>query len=143
MNNNNNEDIKMNDNTDLLEEKTINLIETLRQVHIIISDFSGINGQQENLNKLLGESVINNLKEIDDLRDNVNDVQIPFDILRYIDEGKNPDQFTIQRIEECSTRSKILEGKISAITNYKNKIEEDIKNIYVDDYEIFKALNDN
>jgi mediator of RNA polymerase II transcription subunit 10 len=115
---NDNEDARMK-----LEVTLNNLIETIRQAEIVVEEF-----QQESqpiLNSKMNQ-IIQLMQELDSIK-NIYDVDIPAEIFEYeiiyyfgltflsfIDEGKNPDNYTKQRLEHCIKRNQATKGKINA-----------------------------
>jgi len=100
------------------------LAETLRQSVIVIEEF-----QQESqpiLNSKINK-IIEQLKELDSLKGELDDVEIPFEVLSFIDEGKNPDLFTYASLQTFFQKTQDSQGKLDAFQLFKELLQDELQ----------------
>ncbi|KAF7790772.1 hypothetical protein EIP86_001729 [Pleurotus ostreatoroseus] len=73
--------------------------------------------------------VINHLATIDDMAQHVH-TMIPMQVLADIDNGRNPMQLTRERLERAATENQFMNGKIHAISTYRNMFNEALVQSY-------------
>ncbi|KAJ2815439.1 RNA polymerase II mediator complex subunit [Coemansia sp. 'formosensis'] len=66
------------------------------------------------------------------LKDRLN-VNVPEEVLTYIKDGRNPDEFTSQFMERLASENQFTNGKISALTNFKQEYEAKIRELFPDE----------
>ncbi|ORX51153.1 hypothetical protein BCR36DRAFT_351720 [Piromyces finnis] len=135
--NNDYEDKLVGDPLDLLENKTLELINTLYNLNVIVYDF-----QKEStpvLHNKINE-VVNELKDLDEIKDNV-DIKIPQELLDDVEQGKNPDIFSDNLIRETISQNQSTNGKIEAIKKLSRSLQKSIQNAYPKDFEIYQKLS--
>ncbi|KAJ2875417.1 RNA polymerase II mediator complex subunit, partial [Coemansia asiatica] len=52
------------------------------------------------------------------------------EVLAYIRDGRNPDGFTSQFMERVASENQFTNGKISALTNFKQEYEKKLKEFF-------------
>ncbi|KAG4090141.1 hypothetical protein H8356DRAFT_1713933 [Neocallimastix lanati (nom. inval.)] len=132
---NNEEDKLVGDPLDLLEMKTLELINTLYNLNVIVYDENPNNKALHNRI----EEVVHELKELDEIKENV-DIKIPQELLDDVEQGKNPDIFTNNLIKATVSQNQSTNGKIEAIKLLSNTLQKNIQNILPQDYEIYQKL---
>ncbi|KAJ2859642.1 RNA polymerase II mediator complex subunit, partial [Coemansia erecta] len=55
------------------------------------------------------------------------------EVLAYIRDGRNPDEFTSQFMERVASENQFTNGKISALTNFKQEFEEKLREFFPDE----------
>ncbi|OTF73924.1 mediator of RNA polymerase II transcription subunit 10-like protein [Euroglyphus maynei] len=101
---------------DSLETTLEGLVENFRQLGIIVSDFQP-QGQTALNNKL--NQIIGLLKDIERVKNQVNDIQVPLDVFDYIDEGRNPHSYTKDCMERSLAKNELVKGKIDEYRRFK------------------------
>ncbi|KAH9404771.1 Mediator of RNA polymerase II transcription subunit 10 [Tyrophagus putrescentiae] len=101
---------------DSLETSLEGLVENFRQLGIIVSDFQP-QGQTAINNKL--NQIVYGLKEIDRLKGQVNDLQVPLEVFDYIDDGHNPQSYTKDCMERSLAKNELVKGKIDEYRRFK------------------------
>lgn len=66
--------------------------------------------------------------------------QIPIDVIRLVDEGKNPDEFTKDLINNCIQRNQATKGKVEAFKALRKHLLEEIEDAYPEETEAYRAL---
>eukprot|EP01103_Thecamoeba_quadrilineata_P008405 TRINITY_DN18150_c0_g1_i1.p1 TRINITY_DN18150_c0_g1~~TRINITY_DN18150_c0_g1_i1.p1 ORF type:complete len:142 (-),score=22.92 TRINITY_DN18150_c0_g1_i1:3-428(-) len=97
----------------------------------ITTELFATNSQQhyfQQINELLKQ-----FAHLHSLRDTCN-IDVPVEILTYIDEGKNPDLLTRRYLEELAQRNDSTRGKIHFMQVFKDLLEADLKAQLGDDF---------
>jgi mediator of RNA polymerase II transcription subunit 10 len=84
--------------------------------------------------------VLNEFKKLEELCDPHYDIEIPMDILNYIDEGKNPDLFTKDILEKCIKANESVKGKIEALEKFRQALEKEIRTTFPEHYAAYAKL---
>ncbi|KAG4300772.1 hypothetical protein PCANB_002879 [Pneumocystis canis] len=122
-----------------LEIHLESLINDLHNLSIIINDFEDPKTNQIILNKI--KDIIDNYKFLYTNKDFITET-IPQDIIDYIEEGRNPDVYTRQFCELVQKDNQYVNGKSTAITDFRNILAQDIKNNFPNmTNEVEKILN--
>eukprot|EP00833_Pecoramyces_ruminatium_P007835 jgi/Orpsp1_1/1181867/evm.model.c7180000078921.1 len=109
--NNDYEDKLIGDPLELLENKTLELINSLYNLNVIVYDYQPTSN--EVLHNTIKE-VVTELKDLDEIKENV-DIKIPQELLDDVEQGKNPDIFTNNLIKATVSQNQNTNGKIEAI----------------------------
>ncbi|KAG4074332.1 hypothetical protein HA402_008741 [Bradysia odoriphaga] len=121
-----------------LETNLEMFIENVRQVRIIVSDFQP-QGQQNVLNQKI-QGIVTGLQEIDKLKNQVQDVHVPFEVFDYIDQGKNPQLYTKDCIEKALTKNEEVKGKIDAYRKFKTNMLMELQKTFPTELNMYRAL---
>ncbi|XP_048525810.1 zinc finger protein 570 isoform X2 [Dendroctonus ponderosae] len=113
------------------------LIENARQMHIIVSDFQP--QSQNALNQKL-QTMVHGLQEVDKLKSQFQDVQVPPEVLDYIDQGRNPKLYTKNCIEKALAKNEQVKGKIDAYQKLKKSLIVELEKIFPNEISKYKAL---
>lgn len=109
-----------------LESQIELFIENVRQLGIIVTDFQ--TGQPVLNNKI--NQVVSSLKDINQLKETIPDVQLPVDVFKYIDSGKNPQLFTKEKIESALKKNEEVCGKINHYKTFKQILVEELTTVF-------------
>lgn len=113
---------------DQLESQIELLIENVRQLGIIVSDFQPQTGQTV-LNQKIHQ-IVSSLNNIDKLKSAVQNVQVPIDVFDYIDKGKNPQFYTKDYMEKALIRNEEVKGKIENYKRFKDLLVEELSKVF-------------
>ncbi|KAF9085965.1 Mediator of RNA polymerase II transcription subunit 10 [Mortierella sp. GBA35] len=94
-----------------LEKKLEELIQNLLELSITVYDF------QSESNSLVHQKIsdiIQQLKAIEEYKDTL-DMVVPWEVLSYIEDGKNPDLFSKTFVEAVAGENQFTNGKITAM----------------------------
>ncbi|PRP77197.1 Pre-B-cell leukemia transcription factor 1 [Planoprotostelium fungivorum] len=108
---------------DDLSQVLQNLMTTLWQGIVTTEDFKV--DSQPVLNESLNQ-IVEHLQQLDDIRSKFDHINIPLEVLQCIDEGKNPDTFSLQILERCKTQNEKTRGKIRQLRNFKESLLEEM-----------------
>jgi len=115
-------------------------IENVRQMGIIVSDFQP---QGQNVLNHKINTMVNDMQEIDKLKNQVQDVQVPFEVFEYIDQGKNPQLFTKDCMEKALTKNEQLKGKIDAFRKFKALLLVELSKTFPNEMAKYRAVREN
>jgi mediator of RNA polymerase II transcription subunit 10 len=115
-------------------------IENVRQMGIIVSDFQP---QGQNVLNHKINTMVNDMQEIDKLKNQVQDVQVPFEVFEYIDQGKNPQLFTKDCMEKALTKNEQLKGKIDAFRKFKAMLLVELSKTFPNEMAKYRAVREN
>ncbi|KAL6061606.1 hypothetical protein QOT17_012779 [Balamuthia mandrillaris] len=121
-----------------LEQCLEGAIETLRQLVIIVEEF------KRDSQPLLCDktnAVIDMLQRLENIRFNY-DMEVPLEVFKHIDEGENPDLYLQQTLRTCMESNERTKGKIEALQNFKQALEDEIKSVYPNELAIYKSLSE-
>lgn len=120
-----------------LEQQLELFIENTRQLGIIVSDF------QPQGQTVLGQKIstmITGMQDIDRLRVQVQDVQIPLEVFDYIDQGKNPQLFTKDCMEKALAKNEAVKGKIDALKKFKTNLIAELSKVFPNEMAKYRQL---
>eukprot|EP00054_Salpingoeca_dolichothecata_P004088 m.29415 g.29415 ORF g.29415 m.29415 type:complete len:115 (-) comp14342_c0_seq2:11-355(-) len=92
-----------------LEHKVQTFIESLRQVAVLVC---GLDEAAQPLLIAKMNSLVEEMRSIDEDKDKVNDVFVPMELLDYVDQGKNPDLFSKDCLAKVLKQHQSAQGKI-------------------------------
>lgn len=101
------------------------LIESFIELGILTHDFEGTDNSRDGLTYKLNET-ITQLKQLNDSQ-GLQDVPIPVDVLRYIEDGRNPDVYTREFVEATKRTNQYLKGKMEAFKNLRDVLGDKIE----------------
>lgn len=108
----------------------------LHQMHCTVSSFTA-NSQYTLLERL--NFLVNELNEMQKAAQNT-DIQVPLEVIRFIDDGKNPDEFTKDIINKCIQRNQTTKGKSEAFKNLRKQLLEELEQEYPEEVEVYREL---
>lgn len=111
-----------------LESQIEIFVENIRQLGIIVSDFQHQTGQTV-LNQKINH-LVSSLKDIDKLKDNIQNVQLPIEVFEYIDSGKNPQFYTKDYMERALSKNEEVKGKIDYYKRFKRILIEELTKVF-------------
>ncbi|KAK9926411.1 hypothetical protein M0R45_023643 [Rubus argutus] len=114
-------------------EKTLALI---HQLYLTVSSFSA--GSQlpllESLNALVSE--LDNMAKLSDKYN----IQIPMEVIKLIDDGKNPDEFTRDVINSCIAKNQTTTGKTDTFKSLRTHLLEELDDAFPDEVESYREI---
>lgn len=128
---------------DQLESQIEIFVENIRQLGIIVTDFQAQTGQPV-LNQKINQ-VVGSLKEIDKLKDTIQNIQLPIEVFDYIDLGKNPQFYTKDIMEKALTKNEQVKGKIEYYRTFKKILLEELTKVFPSEmskYQTFRPASD-
>lgn len=84
--------------------------------------------------------MVNGLQEIDKLKNQVQDVHVPFEVFDYIDQGKNPQLYTKDCIEKALMKNEEVKGKIDAYRKFKGNMLVELQKTFPNELAMYRAL---
>ncbi|XP_047320764.1 mediator of RNA polymerase II transcription subunit 10b-like [Impatiens glandulifera] len=115
-------------------EKTLVLI---HQLNLTVSSFNNVAFQLpllEHLNSLVLE--LDNMTKMSEKCS----IQIPTEILNLIDDGKNPDVFTREILNNCIAKNQITKGKTDSIKELRRHHLQELDQAFPDYVEAYREI---
>ncbi|RUS17615.1 transcription factor subunit Med10 of mediator complex-domain-containing protein [Endogone sp. FLAS-F59071] len=92
-------------------EKSLNeLTHSLLELGIMVHDFQPGTHVIDKINQ-----VTNHYMTIDKIKDNISSLYVPEEVVKYVEEARNPDIFTQSFVERAAAENQFTNGKIQAI----------------------------
>ncbi|TPX31407.1 hypothetical protein SmJEL517_g05249 [Synchytrium microbalum] len=107
-----------------LDAKLQEFIELLRRIGMSTADYQ-LEGKDVYMNRI--NQVVDTLRELDQLKDNVNIDLPPAVIDDFIAKGHNPDTFTANQIQLVTNMNQKTFGRIRQLSSLKSEIEKEMK----------------
>jgi len=122
---------------EMLEQQLELFIENTRQMGIIVSDFQpqGQNVLNQKLHTMVAE-----MAEIDKLRTQIQDVQVPLEVFEYIDQGRNPNMYTKDCLEKALAKNELVKGKTDSLKRFKAMLLQELSKVFPSEIEMYRAL---
>jgi mediator of RNA polymerase II transcription subunit 10 len=114
-------------------QKTLGLI---HQLYLTVSSFN-VASQLPLLQRL--NSLVLELDNMTKLAEECN-IQVPLHILNLIDDGKNPDEFTRDILNDCIARNQITKGKTDAFKGFRKHLLEELEQAFPDEVESYREI---
>ncbi|XP_027191124.1 mediator of RNA polymerase II transcription subunit 10b-like isoform X2 [Cicer arietinum] len=112
-------------------QKTLGLI---HQLYLTVSTFNAA-FQMPLLQRING--LVAELDNMVKLAEKCN-IQVPMEVVNLIDDGKNPDEFTRDIINNCIAKNQITKGKTDALKNFRKHLLEELEQNFPDEVESFR-----
>ncbi|KAK3085433.1 hypothetical protein FSP39_003236 [Pinctada imbricata] len=125
------------DRFEALEQQLEMFIENTRQLGIIVSDFQP-QGQSV-LNQKL-QTMVHGLQEIDKLKSQMADIQVPLEVFDYIDQGKNPSLYTKDCLEKALAKNENVKGKIDNFKKFKAALLVELSKVFPTEINNYRAM---
>lgn len=122
-----------------LEQTLENFQENARQMGVIASGFT--TRSQEPLNQKI-HTLTSGLHELDRLKNQFMDVNIPLELLKYLDEGKNPQLYTKECLERTLAKNKEVNGKIECYKKFRTLLLKELGEEMPNDVVMYRNLRD-
>lgn len=107
-----------------LQDKLESFIENLRSVGVIAGDFQQ-NGQMV-LNDRLNR-VVEDMRNLDRMKEEYAGIQIPVSVLNYIDSGRNPELFTRHQLEQTLSDYEAVQRKVQAYKEFRTELIQQLQ----------------
>ncbi|KAJ2721649.1 RNA polymerase II mediator complex subunit [Coemansia sp. Benny D115] len=109
-----------------MEGKIREALETLSQIRVTVMNHESADEQvlQQRVDRL-----VRGFAEMHATRAHLN-VNVPEEVLAYIKDGRNPDEFTSQFMERVASENQFTNGKIAALNNFKSEYEKKLRDFF-------------
>ncbi|KAL1222741.1 Mediator of RNA polymerase II transcription subunit 10b [Cardamine amara subsp. amara] len=114
-------------------QKTLGL---LHQLHLTVSSFTP-SSQLHLLQRLNG--LVMELDNMANLSEKCN-IQVPMEVLNLIDDGKNPDEFTKDVVNNCIARNQVTKGKTDAFKGLRKHLLEELDQTFPDEVDMYREI---
>ncbi|KAH0723046.1 hypothetical protein KY289_006090 [Solanum tuberosum] len=65
-------------------------------------------------------------------------IKVPMEVLNLIDNGKNPDEFTRDLLNNCIAKNQITKGKVDAFKDLRGHLLEDLEHAFPDEVKDYR-----
>jgi len=127
----------MSNSLDIVESNLESFIEHVRQLGIIVSDFQP-QGQTV-LNQKINQ-LVTSLQEIDKTKNQIQDIQVPFEVFDYIDQGRNPQLYTKDCMEKALAKNEQVKGKIDSYRRFKSMLLAELSKAFSPEMAKYRAI---
>ncbi|KAF7138230.1 hypothetical protein RHSIM_Rhsim07G0078000 [Rhododendron simsii] len=114
-------------------QKTLGLI---HQLSLTVSSFNAAS-QLPLLQRL--NSLVSELDNMTKLAEEC-DIQVPMHVLNLIDDGKNPDEYTRDILNDFIARNQVTKGKTDAFKGFRRHLLEELEQAFPDEVESFREI---
>ncbi|XP_071918622.1 mediator of RNA polymerase II transcription subunit 10b-like [Coffea arabica] len=114
-------------------QKTLGI---LHQLYLTVSSFN-VASQLPLLQRL--NNLVLELDNVSKLAEKCN-IQVPMEVLNLIDDGKNPDEFTKDVINNCIAKNQITKGKTDAFKGLRRHLLEELEQAFPDEVEAYRDI---
>ena len=71
--------------------------------------------------------MVKGLKKLNDMKDSFEQVQVPYEVLSYIDQGMNPQLYTKDCLEKAKQKNEEVKDKINTLQSFKDTLVSELK----------------
>ncbi|KAI5656262.1 hypothetical protein M9H77_25055 [Catharanthus roseus] len=114
-------------------QKTLGI---LHQLYLTVSSFN-VASQLPLLQRL--NNLVLELDNMSKLAEKCN-IQVPMEVLNLIDDGKNPDEFTRDVLNNCIAKNQITKGKTDAFKSLRGHLLEELEQAFPDEVEAYRNV---
>ncbi|XP_021338863.1 mediator of RNA polymerase II transcription subunit 10-like [Mizuhopecten yessoensis] len=125
------------DRFEALEQQLEMFIENTRQLGIVVSDFQPQG--QSNMNQKI-QKMVAGMQEIDKLKSQMGDINVPLEVFDYIDQGKNPNLYTKDCLEKALAKNEQVKGKIDNLKKFKTLLLVELDKVFPKEINTYRAL---
>ncbi|CAG8520191.1 10078_t:CDS:2 [Acaulospora colombiana] len=111
-----------------LEEIIDNLLNKIWEIMVQLNEYESENKKE----------LVECLDEVNRLQEKIKHIEIPMTVVDYIDEGRNPDIFTSEYVEEVMTENQVVNIKNDAIIDFKNLFLEQLQETFPEQTDAYK-----
>mmetsp|Transcript_26583 Transcript_26583/g.43519 ORF Transcript_26583/g.43519 Transcript_26583/m.43519 type:complete len:139 (-) Transcript_26583:788-1204(-) len=108
-----------------IEAELEDTIESLRQISILVEGFRS-ESQEPLLLKL--NALVERFQSLERLA-NESTVQVPLEVLSYVDDGRNPNLFTKDSIQRCIESHQRTRGKVDALSSFRKELRTELEEL--------------
>ncbi|KAF9434782.1 Mediator of RNA polymerase II transcription subunit 10 [Entomortierella beljakovae] len=119
-----------------LELKLQEMIQCLLELSITVYDF------QAESNSLVHQKIqdlIAQLTDIEGFKDKL-DMMVPWEVLGYIEDGKNPDLFSKSFVEAVAGENQFTNGKITALKSFESALSQNLGSFFPDEMKDYNQI---
>ncbi|KAJ0105480.1 mediator of RNA polymerase II transcription subunit 10b-like [Pistacia vera] len=108
----------------------------LHQLYLTVSSFNAASQLPllQRLNSLVTE--LDNMAKLSEKCE----IEVPMEVLNLIDDGKNPDEFTRDVINNCIAKNQVTKGKTDAFKSLRKHLLEELEQTFPDEIEAYREI---
>ncbi|CAK9304082.1 unnamed protein product [Gordionus sp. m RMFG-2023] len=110
-----------------MEHQLEELIEHIRLLEIMVCDFQP--QSQNNLNHQLN-SIIKSLQDLQKSKAIIYDIQIPLDLIEYVDKGLTPEIYIKDYMDKCLFKNEEAKNRVESLKKFKDTLMTEINKVF-------------
>ena len=126
-----------NKSTENLENKLESFIENMRQINIMVAD---VQPQAQPVFYQKIQKIAIDLQDINRLKDQVLDVQIPLEVFDYVDQGRNPQLYTKDCLTKAVKKNEEVKRKVESYKKLKANLLVELNGAFPKEVETYRAI---
>eukprot|EP00192_Tetraselmis_astigmatica_P014935 CAMPEP_0117653080 /NCGR_PEP_ID=MMETSP0804-20121206/2995_1 /TAXON_ID=1074897 /ORGANISM="Tetraselmis astigmatica, Strain CCMP880" /LENGTH=160 /DNA_ID=CAMNT_0005459221 /DNA_START=182 /DNA_END=661 /DNA_ORIENTATION=+ len=112
-----------------LDKSLTDSLWTVHNLQLSVENFAGNHSViEQRLNHL-----VQGMRHLDGIGEELRDVKVPVDLLRYIDVGGSPDVFTAETIKHAVEQNQRSKGKVTAFRELQRALQEQAQQVFPED----------
>ncbi|KAJ3102132.1 Mediator of RNA polymerase II transcription subunit 10 [Phlyctochytrium planicorne] len=120
-----------------VEKKVQGLVNHLFRIGVTVYDFQP--GSAPILHRRIND-LASQMVALDAAKEDLNDVRVPFSLIDFIEEGKNPDIYTKDLIQLLIDKNQKTNGRIQTMKMFRNDLERELLSTFPD---VLSLVNNN
>lgn len=88
---------------------------------------------------ICSQGLVSGLQEINKLKNQVQDIYVPFEVFDYIDQDKNPQLYTKDCVEKALAKNEEVKGKIDAYRKFKSNMLAELFKTFPNEMNMYRA----
>ncbi|GBB93841.1 hypothetical protein RclHR1_02240013 [Rhizophagus clarus] len=120
-----------------LEATINNLLVKIWDIMVQLNDYNPNPEQKWVLSRNLSD-LAECFEEIHKLQEKIKHIEVPIEVIEYIDEGRNPDKYMMDYVEEVTEESASMSVKNEAIKDFSNLLLEQLQESFPEQTDFYK-----
>ncbi|CAB4419971.1 unnamed protein product [Rhizophagus irregularis] len=120
-----------------LEDTIDNLLIKIWEIMVQLNDYNPNPDQKWVLSHTLSDLAVC-FDDIHKLQEKIKHIEVPLEVIEYIDEGRNPDKFMMDYVEEVTEESASMNVKNEAIKDFSNLLLEQLQESFPEQTDFYK-----
>ncbi|RIA81819.1 transcription factor subunit Med10 of mediator complex-domain-containing protein [Glomus cerebriforme] len=120
-----------------LEDTIDSLLVKIWEIMVQLNDYNPNPDQKWVLSRTLSD-LADCFEEIHKLQEKIKHIEVPLEVIEYIDEGRNPDKFMIDYVEEVMEESASMNVKNEAIQDFSKLLLEQLQESFPEQTDFYK-----
>ncbi|KAL8604012.1 Mediator of RNA polymerase II transcription subunit 10 [Nucella lapillus] len=83
------------------------------------------------------------MQELDKLKSQVQDVNVPLEVFDYIDQGRNPNLYTRDCLEKALTKNEQVKGKVDNLKKFKALLIVELNKVFPTEMTMYRNWKGN
>ncbi|KAI8853741.1 mediator complex, subunit Med10 [Chytridium lagenaria] len=122
---------------DAAQQKLQDFVNLLFRIGVTVYDFQPGSGPilHRRINDLAAQ-----MEDLEKIKNQLNDIRVPFNLISHIEEGHNPDIYTKDLIQHLVDRNQKTNGRIQTMKQFRSDLEREILANFPDLHDTIASL---